>query len=225
MPNESQAQPSSVASSVASAAPASSVASTAAVSSVASAAPSSAQSSASVSAAASSVAYDLKLSAGQKFADQAVVERTTAKARALGLSNEAAQVLLDATVAEVDLQLVAQTEAMKPGGELWKQVQAQWKAASLADQDIGGTEEKLAKTVEMAQKPINRFATAETAKYFRDSGLGSHPEMIRFLAKIGAAMSESTLIQAPSTVRDESKKPPARRMYNDDGSPVQTQTG
>ncbi|HEX7828643.1 MAG TPA: hypothetical protein VF787_03270 [Thermoanaerobaculia bacterium] len=196
-------------------------ASQAPVSSAASASSAAASSSAAVSASSAATSkapdkYEFKLPAGEKV-DPAVVERTTAIARELGLSNDAGQKLLDATLAEIKTVNAAQVEANKPGGTRWSETQAQWKADALKDAEIGGTEEKLANSVELAQKVLAQFGGPATAKFLNESGLGSHPEAIRLLSKIGAAMSESTLILAPSSQKP-GKLPPKTAMYGEDGT-------
>lgn len=145
--------------------------------------------------------YELKLPDGSTFQPD-FVTRTADTARALGLSNEAGQKLLDAQIAEVskattvavDAAKAEQLEAMQPGGAIWTEHQTQWQTKALADAEIGGSPEKLQANVDLALKVVNKFATADTKKFFQDTGLGSHPELVRIFARIGKQMSEASLV-------------------------------
>jgi hypothetical protein len=133
--------------------------------------------------------------------DAEFVNRTADTARALGLSNEAGQKLLDAQIAEltklrtvaVDAAQAEQLKAMQPGGAVWTEQEAKWRGDALADTEIGGSPEKLKASVDLAQRVVSRFASDAANKFFTDSGLYSHPELVRMFARIGKTMSEATL--------------------------------
>jgi hypothetical protein len=161
--------------------------------------------------------YDLKVPETAKGIDAAIVERTAAIARAQGLGNEAAQKLLEGVVAEVTAQQTAQVEAWKPGGSEWTKRDAEWRAAALADAAIGGSPEKLAKSVELAQKVMAKFGGDDVVAFLKETGLGSHPAALKLLSKIGAAMSESSLVVgAPAAVAGSLSA--AEKMYGPDGT-------
>lgn len=139
--------------------------------------------------------YDLKLPEGSTV-DPAIVEKTAARARALGLSNEAGQQLLDQTVQDLaDAEQAhkagydALVEAWKPGGTEYAKRDAQWRDEALKDAEIGGSPEKLASSIEFAQQALNKYGS-DLKTYLDETGLGSHPAAIKFLANIGRAMSE-----------------------------------
>jgi len=150
--------------------------------------------------------YSLKLPEGSTV-DPAIVERTAAKARALGLTNEAGQTLLDAEVADAVAREKAIAEAEKtaaanaqtalldawaPGtGAEWKKQQDAWTKAAKADPDIGG--EQFNQAVEASGKAVARFGGDELKALLNDTGYGRHPVVLKFLAKVGRAMSESTM--------------------------------
>jgi hypothetical protein len=136
--------------------------------------------------------YELKLPA-ESTLDPAIVERTAAKARELGLSNEAGQQLLDSVVAEVTARETAQAEANKPGGSAWTERVQALEAAALADKEIGGSPEKLAASAELGKRVLAKFFPPETAAFLQETGLGSHPAILKGLAKIGRSMSEGSL--------------------------------
>lgn len=136
--------------------------------------------------------YDIKLPDG--VTDAAIVERTAAIARELGLGNEAAQKLLDREVATLTEQQTAQTalvEAWKPGGAEFVKRDAQWTADAKADKEIGG--ENFPAALEKAQLALTKYGP-ELKTYLDQTGLGSHPAAIKFLANVGKAMSEGGLV-------------------------------
>lgn len=126
-------------------------------------------------------------------ADAAIVERTTAIARELGLGNDAAQKLLDKGVAsekEATEQRTAIIDSWKPGGTEFVKRDETWKAQALADKELGaGDPAKFAVHVEKAQQALAKYGP-ELKAYLNETGLGSHPAAIKFLSRIGAAMSE-----------------------------------
>ena len=145
-------------------------------------------------------------------ADAPFVTRTAAIARELGLTTEHAQRVLDAVHSEsntsADAARAASREAtlaeLQPGGAIWTEREAEWRGQSLADKEIGGNPEKLQQSAALAQRVVERFATDGARSFFQTSGLGSHPELVRMLSRIGKAMGEGTLV----TSRENT--PPAR---------------
>lgn len=160
--------------------------------------------------------YDLKLPKDSTL-DPAIVERTAANARALGLSNEAGQKLLDSVAQEFasrDAALVSAWEPMK--GESWKARDKEWKAEALADPEIGGTPEKLETSATLAKQVVEKFFDPKITEFLRSSGLGSHPEYIRGLARIGKGMAEGSLVLGASGASAKPKTT-AEVLYGPDG--------
>jgi len=145
--------------------------------------------------------------------DPAFVERTAAAARTLGLSNEAGQKLLETTLTEAAAREAAFVESWQPNtGAEWKKQEATWRAAALADPTIGGSQEKLNNAMELGQKVLTHFKATGITEFLGTSGLGSKPEVIRFLAAVGKAMSESTLVR-PGSQEGGGVKSLAERLY------------
>lgn len=169
--------------------------------------------------------YDLKLPDGLA-ADSALVERTTATARALGLSNEAAQTLLDRDVeAAADAETAvkagwdAQVKAWSPGGDQFTQREKEWNAAALADPELGkGDPKLLALANEKAGQALARFAP-ELVKEIEAAGWGSNPSVIKAFARIGNAMSEGKIVHG--TPVPEGKKLALGLYENDGKGPIQ----
>lgn len=160
--------------------------------------------------------YDLKLPA-ETTLDPAIVERTAATARTLGLSNEAGQKLLDSVVAEFDAHQAAIVSAWEPmKGKAWIDRDAAWRAQALADAEIGGTPEKLEVSANLAQTVVAKFFGEKTTEFLRASGLGSHPEFVRGLARIGRGMSEGSLVLGHAGAAPKPKDA-ATVLYGEDG--------
>lgn len=123
---------------------------------------------------------------------QADVDRIVADAKARGLSQEQATDLLHR-----EHQAVAGYEA-RQATEATKQ-RTDWQNTVKTDPEIGG--EKLSITQRNSQRVLDTFmpnaqdaagqpVTHPLRALLRDTGFGDHPEVVRFLNKVGAAMAE-----------------------------------
>ncbi len=127
--------------------------------------------------------YDLKLPTDTRL-DAAALERTAAEARALGLSQEAAQKYLEAKHAEVGKYVeTIQTQHAT-------QVK-QWETDVKADPELGG--DKFARTAELSARFVDTFGSPTFKKMLSDTGYGNHPELVRIFAKAAAAIGEDQL--------------------------------
>lgn len=166
--------------------------------------------------------YDFKLPAG-KTIDPTIVQRTEARARDRGLSNEAGQALLDGVLAELEAQDRANTTAWEPKkGAKWVEWNQGLQKQALADAEIGGSPEKLANHRELAQHALRlAFPTVEERKaaeeFLDQTGLSNHPMAIRLLSRFGKMSAERPLVTGqPGT--GSGPKPMAQRMYPGDGT-------
>lgn len=113
----------------------------------------------------------------------------------MGLTNAQAQKLAD-KFAEVQGGRVA-AHAGTPEGS-WSAAAYQyykengspdaWPDRAKADKEIGGA--KWDATVSSAGRAVNQLGTPELKDYLNKSGGGNHPELIRFMSKVGAMISE-----------------------------------
>lgn len=129
--------------------------------------------------------------------DDALVQRIVADATARGLTPEAAQAMLDARLEERTTQTAeyaALVEAWKPGGAEWVKRDSGFKAALLADPDLGGSQEKVNLALERGQLVLATFGGDDAKAFLDETGLGSHPVVVKMLAKIGERMSESLIL-------------------------------
>lgn len=111
------------------------------------------------------------------------------------LTQEAAQELVDvyasrmqAASTEFETQLKNEEFAVAQAGELLGQQREQWAAALKSDQEIGGKD--FDTNVKTAQKALARFGSPQLKQLFETTGLGNHPEFVRFFLKVGRAISE-----------------------------------
>lgn len=102
-------------------------------------------------------------------------------AKELGLSQEQAQKLVD---------LYPQIQQQQ--AEAWSKQVADWGEQVKADKEIGG--DKFNASVGAAQRALDQFGNTELREYLNASGLGNHPALVRFCAKVGKAMAEDTFV-------------------------------
>lgn len=106
-------------------------------------------------------------------------------ARELNLTNGQAQKLVDAW--PKILAGVQQRQA-----EAWQKQTEEWAADVKADKEIGG--DKLTANISAAQRAIDQFGTDELKEYLNGTGLGNHPELVKFCVKVGKSLSEDSMV-------------------------------
>lgn len=79
-----------------------------------------------------------------------------------------------------------------------------------ADKEMGG--DKLNSYVEPARRLVDRFGNEAFKSALDQTGLGNHPELVRFLANIAKAVGEDKLV-LPSANGGSSEKAPWERLY------------
>lgn len=149
--------------------------------------------------------YELKLPDDSGL-DATIAERTAATARTLGLSNEVAQGVLDFVADEIADREAATLEAHQPGGDAWKKQVEGFEAAALKDAEIGGSPDKLKESALLGQRVLATYFPESIEKFLHETGFGSHPDVIRGLAKIGRAVAEDTLVMPRSAAAAGSKE-------------------
>lgn len=120
-------------------------------------------------------------------------------AKKLDLSQADAQVL-------VDLQAKYVQEQQKAVMTNYQRTVEEWKKASI---QALGAEYKT--EIGVAAKALERFGSPELRQLLNETGLGNHPEMIKFALKIGKAVSEDGFVEGKRT--DGSAKSAAEVLY------------
>lgn len=125
--------------------------------------------------------YEFKAPEGKEY-DPAILSAFEATARELNLTQDAAQKQLDKMQTAFADKQIAQTVALRDS----------WTEASRTDKDFGG--EKLQQSLGLAKKGLDQFASPELKHVLSSTGLGNHPEVIRYFLKVGQAISEDKFV-------------------------------
>lgn len=70
--------------------------------------------------------------------------------------------------------------------------QEEWVSQAKSDQEFGGT--SFDASIATAVKARDRFATPELVSLLEQTGLGNHPEMVRFFYRVGQSISEDKIV-------------------------------
>lgn len=138
--------------------------------------------------------YEFKPTEGRKF-DNEVLNTYSDVARELNLSQKSAQMILDKMGPKVAERQAAQLEAIR----------TEWASTSRGDKEFGG--DSLAANLSVAKKALDTFGTPELRSLLNESGLGNHPELIRFFFRAGKSISEDAYVGS-SNGAGSSKGPP-----------------
>lgn len=125
--------------------------------------------------------YEFKAPDGREF-DAEVINIFSEVAKELNLPQKAAQKMLDKVGPIIEQRQVQQIEAMRN----------EWAQTSMADKEFGG--EKLKENLSVAKKALDQFGNPQLRELLEKSGLGNHPEVIRFMFKAGKAISEDRYV-------------------------------
>lgn len=168
--------------------------------------------------------YEWKVQDGTAV-DPAFRARTEAKARSLGLDNEAGQKLFDAELADDAARLTAQKEeydkilkSWEPGGENYKRRTEEWQAEAKKDPRIVGntpTNDAFVAAAQKAERVLKAFGGGKLEGVLKETGYAFHPDVIAFLVDIGNRMSESTL--ALGNVANAPARQPGVLTYENNG--------
>lgn len=124
--------------------------------------------------------YNVELPEGMEV-DAALLDRFSPKFKEAGLTQRQVQAITSEFAA-------MRKEEMDGISENWSKTVTEWADTAKADAEIGGA--KWNDTVRNASGVVARFGTPELKEYLNSSGGGNHPEMIRFMAKVGALIGE-----------------------------------
>jgi hypothetical protein len=127
--------------------------------------------------------------------DPAALEAFEPLAKELGLSQEAAQKVVNFEAAR-----------MKAQAEAWSKQQSDWIAEVKADKEIGG--QNFATALRQANTALNKFGGEPLVAALQQLGIANHPELVRAFARVGKDMGEDTVHQpgsSPGGPRDLAK--------------------
>ena len=132
--------------------------------------------------------------------DPGVVDAFAEVAKELDLSQAAAEKVLNKMAPVLAERSAAQIQA----------AQQQWIESSTKDKEFGG--EKLQENLSVAKKAMDAFATPELKQLLNESGLGNHPEVIRFMVRAGKAISEDRFVAGTRGASGPGDDP-AKRLF------------
>jgi hypothetical protein len=110
-------------------------------------------------------------------------------AKELGLTQEAAQKLVDMQAKLQTGNATAFTETLQAHVE---KTASEWATAAKADPEYGGA--KFDENVAVAKQALDTFGTPELKALLKESRLGNHPEVIRFMFKAGKSISQDGFV-------------------------------
>lgn len=118
------------------------------------------------------------------------VDAIVSFAKEHGLSQDAAQAL-------VDRESNAAVAFRQAEVDAYEQQAKKWQDELLADKELGGTPEKVAETVQLANRAFKEFGSLELGQMFAKTSLGNNPELIRFAVRIAKAFGDDRFVTPP----------------------------
>lgn len=143
--------------------------------------------------------YEFQPVEGDAPVDPQVLAQFAEVAKELNLSQDQAQSMLDKVAPVMQARQLEQIAA----------VQAEWADTSKADKEFGG--DALSENLATAKKALDTFGTPELRTLLNDSGMGNHPEVIRFMVRTGKAISEDRFVNGQPG--KQSQAGDAKRLY------------
>lgn len=125
--------------------------------------------------------YEFKPPEGVEF-DEATIGVYAEAAREAGLSQEAADIVLNKIAPHLAQQQAARLA----------EARNDWAQQSRADAEFGG--EKLDENLAVAKKAVEALASPELKTLLEQSGLGNHPEIIRLFYRAGRSLSQDAFV-------------------------------
>lgn len=125
--------------------------------------------------------YEFAAPEGQEF-DTQVIESFSEVSKELNLPQDAAQKILDKMGPVMQARQVAIIEKAR----------VDWAESAQVDKEFGG--DKLNENLATAKRALDTFGSDELRTLLKESGLGNHPEVIRFMYRAGQAISEDSMV-------------------------------
>lgn len=141
--------------------------------------------------------YEFKMPEGMEL-DTAALEKATPVFKELGLSNDQAQKLTDLYAEKV-------SEMVKGQREVWQKQNEDWIAKMKGDGEYGG--DKFDASLGGIVKAIDKIAGKEAPAFkemLNHTGAGNHPEMARFLHRVGKLVGEGSMVRGDATAQSKS---------------------
>lgn len=124
--------------------------------------------------------------------DAEVAEDLKTTAKELGLSQEKAQKI-------VELGVKQQAKIIEAITQQYVDQRNTWRDAAQNDQEYGG--DKFRENLAHGKAAIDAFGSPELKSYLDETGLGDHPEFLRFAISVGKANSEHDFVNSGRPAR------------------------
>ena len=136
-----------------------------------------------------------KVPDGMSLNDEVLGEFSTT-AKELGMSQEAAQRMVD-----FGAKLVEQTQAAMV--EQATQQSADWRKATSEDAEIGGAKLQ-SEVIPAVALALDTFGNQELRAMLDSTQVGNHPEVVRFLYKLGSQLKEGDFVNGDTNKQQDS---------------------
>lgn len=136
--------------------------------------------------------------------DAVLLDEFKPLAKELDLSQDNAQKLIDLYAQQ--MEQVAKTQV-----EAWEDIQKEWKEAARTDEEFG--KEKFNESVNTAKLALDTLGTPALREALNTTGVGNHPEFIRFMYRVGKVIEEDKM--AFGNVTGEAKRTQAQILFPD----------
>jgi len=113
--------------------------------------------------------------------DEAALAEATPIFKELGLTQEQAQKLIDLQAGQVQAGSQMQIDN-------FNQLKSDWFASAKGDSEYGG--DSFDENAKVAQNAVNKYGTPELKQLLDEHGVGNHPELIRFMVRVGQTLKE-----------------------------------
>lgn len=138
--------------------------------------------------------YDFTMPEGmEEMVDKDAMEAFSEFAKEHNLSQEDAQKVVD-----------IQTDIMKRIGERYQEEYAElsneWREAAKNDKEYGG--EKFEENLGYAKKALETFGGEDLIEALEVTGMGNHPELIRFAVNVGKMISEDGVMTGNKAAKE-----------------------
>lgn len=136
--------------------------------------------------------------------DEALLTEFKPLAKELDLSQNNAQQLIDLYTEQMAKVSQAQVEA-------WDAIQSEWKESARTDEEYGG--DKFNASVNTAKLALDTLGTPALREALNTTGVGNHPEFIRFMYKVGKVIEEDKMVFG--NVTGDAKRTHEQILYPD----------
>jgi len=113
--------------------------------------------------------------------DTALLEQAAPIFKELGLTQDQAQKLVDFQAEQVQAGSQKQIDD-------FNQLMNDWRTQASNDKEYGG--DKFDENIKIGQNAITTYGTPELKQLLEEQGVGNHPEVIRFMVRVGQTLKE-----------------------------------